>query len=103
MTLRTRVLLTLAPLVVLMAVLGGAGIALLYRVSGRIDAILSENYDSVVFMVDLNEALGRIDSSFNVAMHDREKKARAMYEEDWRAYEESLRKEQNNITLPGER
>mgnify|MGYP000257919982 CR=1 FL=1 len=39
-SLRRRILLTLAPLLLLLAVLGGAALVLLYRVGGRIDAIL---------------------------------------------------------------
>ena len=102
MTIRSRLLLTLAPLVILLAALGGAGVGLLYWLGGRIDAILSENYRSVVYMVDLNEALERVDSSFNFALIGQEQRAREMYAENWRAYEENLGKEQNNITVPGE-
>jgi signal transduction histidine kinase len=102
MTLRQRLLLILTPLVVLFALLGGAGIALLYRVGARIDRILKENYDSVKYMVDLNEALERIDSSFNLALLGEEKVARDMYDQKWKVYTENLVKEQHNITLPGE-
>jgi signal transduction histidine kinase len=102
MTLRQRLLLSLAPLVVLLALLGGVGIALLFRVSARIDLILKENYDSVVYMVDLNEALERIDSSFNLALLGQEKAARAMYDRNWKEYRKQQRAEQENITLPGE-
>ena len=103
MTLRQRLLLTLTPLVVLFALLGGAGIALLYRVGARIDLILRENYESVKYMVALNEALERIDSSFNLALLGQEKVAREMYDQQWRIYEDNLRKERHNITLPGEK
>jgi two-component system, NtrC family, sensor histidine kinase KinB len=102
MTLRQRLLLTLLPTLLLLAVLGAAGVAVLQRVGGRINLILRENYDSVVAMVGLNEALERIDSSFNFAMLRQEKKAYDQYRANWPAYEENLRKEQNNITLPGE-
>ena len=40
-----------------LALLGGAGIILLFRVGTHIDHILKENYDSVKFMVELNEAV----------------------------------------------
>ena len=102
MTLRQRLLLTLLPTLLLLAGLGTAGAVLLHRLSDRIGDILSENYDSVVFMVDLNEALERIDSSFTYALLGQEQKAREQYRTNWRLYEESLRKEQNNVTLPGE-
>jgi signal transduction histidine kinase len=95
-------LLTLAPFLVLLALLGGAGIFLLFRVGGQIDRILRENYDSVKYMVELNEAVERIDSSFNLALLGEEKAARDMYARNWKKYLQNLAKEQNNITLPGE-
>jgi signal transduction histidine kinase len=103
MTLRQRLLLILAPLVVLFALLGGAGIALLYRVGARIDRILKENYDSVKYMVALNEALERIDSSFNLAVLGEEKDAREMYDQKWKMYANNLDAERHNITVPGEK
>ena len=65
--------------------------------------ILRENYDSVIAMERLNEALGRIDSSFQFALAGQPEKARQQYVENWPAYEAALAKEGENITLPGER
>ncbi len=72
MTLRQRILLTLAPLVCLLAVIGATGIFLLRQVGNRIEDILRENYVSVEAMVGLNEALERIDSSFQFALQGKE-------------------------------
>src|SRR5262249_20727640 len=102
MTLRQRLLLTLTPSLVLLAALAGAGILLLQLVSDRMGEILHENYDSVVFMMSLNEALERIDSSFNYAMLGDEAAARAAYAANWKRYQDELRREQNNVTLEGE-
>jgi hypothetical protein len=71
LTLRQRILLTLLPLLVLLAVLGGAGVVLLHRLGGRIDEILRENYDSVRYMQRLDKAVERIDSSFQFAIAGR--------------------------------
>ncbi len=101
MTLRKRILFALLPLVCLLALIGAIGLLLLHRVGEHIKDILRENYMSVVAMLDLNEALERIDSSFQFAMHD-EKDARQTYETNWTAYRRNLEVEQNNITLPGE-
>ena len=74
LSLRHRLVLTIVPLMVLSAVVGATGLVLLHRLGGRIDVILRENYDSVVAMVGLKEALERIDSSHQFALvsrHDR--------------------------------
>jgi signal transduction histidine kinase len=102
LTLRQRIFLTLLPLVILLTVLGSAGVALLYRLGGRIDVILRENYDSVLYMERLHEALERIDSSFSFAIADRPQMARRQYDEQWQVYDHYLAKEQTNVTLPGE-
>jgi len=102
LSLRRRIWLTLVPLLLLLAVVGSAGAVLLYRLGGRIDAILRENHRSVIYMERLNEALERIDSSFQFALAGREEQARQQYESSWKAYRENLQLERDNITLPGE-
>jgi signal transduction histidine kinase len=102
LTLRSRIFLTLAPLLVLLAVLGGAGAWLLYHLGGRIDVILRENYASVIAMEQLNEALERIDSSFQFALAGEEDKAKHQYDENWPHYLRELDVEKHNVTIPGE-
>jgi PAS domain S-box-containing protein len=101
-TLRQRILFNLVPLLVLLAILGGAGAWLLNDLGTRVDEILRENYDSVIYMKDLNEALERIDSSFTFTLAGQEGKGRWQYQNYWRKYRQNLRKEQDNITVPGE-
>jgi PAS domain S-box-containing protein len=103
LTLRTRIDLTLVPLLALLLVLGSGGVVLLSRLGGLIDAILRENYDSVIAMERLRETLERIDSSFQFTLSGEETKARAQYRANWEAYREALRTEQGNVTLPGEK
>ncbi|MBI3863687.1 MAG: hypothetical protein HY290_17495, partial [Planctomycetia bacterium] len=107
LTLRQRILLTLAPLLMVLVVLGSAGVALLLRLGNSARAILRENYDSVIAMERLNEALERIDSSFQFALngrHDEEllKRARQQYDQNWTNFLEALGVERKNITLEGE-
>ena len=103
MTFRRRILLAMVPLFALLVALGTTGTFLIYHLGKQVDDILVENYDSVVFMRDLNEALERIDSSFQFALEGREKQSFDQYQENWEKYRESLDREQHNITLPGER
>ena len=56
-SLRQRIMITLLPLFVLMAIVGGYGATLIYRIGGRIDEILRENYNSVLYMERVKEAL----------------------------------------------
>ena len=79
LTIRDRIFLTLVPLLVLVVALGVAGMILLWRLGGRVDAILRENYDSIIAMEHLNEALERIDSSFQFTLAGEEAKARDQY------------------------
>src|ERR1700757_2775164 len=101
-SLRQRILLTLLPLLALIAATGGGGIVLLRQIGGRIDLILRENYDSVRAMFRLNESAERIDSAFQFALSGREDDARQQYRDNWPQYDRQLQVERENITLPGE-
>ncbi len=102
LTLRQRIFLTLVPLLLLLAVLGTAGVILLLRLGDSVRAILRENYVSVIAMEKLNDAVERIDSSFQFALSGQLEQARRQYAENLRLYQENLEVEKNNITLPGE-
>ncbi len=101
-SIRLRIFWTLLPLLGLLTILGVAGFILLSQLSKRIDVILRENYDSVLFMENLNEAVERIDSGLQFALAGHEDLGRRQYAENWKLLLENLGKEQNNITLPGE-
>ncbi len=102
LSLRHRILITLIPLLLLLAAIGSAGIVLLFRLGNSVDAILRENYRSVIAMEGLNEAVERIDSSFQFALSGRRDKAWQQYTRSWEAYADNLDIEKNNITVPGE-
>jgi len=102
MTFRRRILIAMIPLFVLLVALGTTGTFLIYYLGKQVDDILHENYDSVVFMRDLNEALERIDSSFQFSLAGREEQSFDQYQENWNKYRECLDRERHNITVPGE-
>ena len=89
MTFRRRIIVAMVPLFALLVALGGTGTILIYHLGNRIDEILRENYDSVIYMRDLNEALERIDSSFQFALAGREKESYKQYEANWKLYDAS--------------
>lgn len=99
LSLRRRILLTVAPLILLLAVLGGVGAVLLVRLGQRSDAILRENYDSVRAMNRLNEAVERIDSAHQFALAGREDDARAAHRDNWARFREQLGVEVGNVTI----
>ncbi len=109
-TLRQRILMTLLPVLVLLCVLGGAGVLLLRQLGGSIDVILRENYDSVLAMQDLKESLERIDSAFQFLLVARwmqdpqerdalAKRARQQLNDNWGRFDEAQAKEQANVTI----
>src|ERR1700719_3585347 len=92
MTLRTRILLTVAPLLLLTAALGAADGVLLYHMGRNIDSILRDNLRSVDYMVDLNTSLDGVDEALSLALHGREG-ARQKYDEEWAKLREQLDRE----------
>jgi two-component system, NtrC family, sensor histidine kinase KinB len=103
MTLRRRITFAMLPLLALLIALGGTGAILIYDLGNQLEKILRENYDSVVYMRNLNEALERVDSSFQFALAGREEEAHRQYEANWKAFSTAATQELGNITLPGER
>ena len=61
--LRNRILLGVAPLVVLLMMIGGYAVWLFVRLGGAVDTTLHENYTSIVAMRDLREAALRLDQA----------------------------------------
>jgi PAS domain S-box-containing protein len=103
LTLRGRILMTLIPVLAVLVVLAACGFLVVSHLGGRANAILRENYDSVIAMERLRESVERIDSSFQFTLSGEEAKARAQYEANWATYRDALRFEHGNITLAGEK
>jgi len=114
MTFRRRILIAMLPLFTLLVALGITGSFLIRNLGNQVDEIIHENYQSLTFMRDLNEALERIDSSFQFIFTDRERQSFKQYQdrekqsfkqcqENWQKYQDCLGREQGNILLPGER
>ncbi len=92
LTLRRRILLTVAPLVMLLAGLGTAGAGLVLRLGRLSDAILRENHDSVRAMDRLREGVLRVDRSFLTG-------SRPAYDAGWAEIDRHLAVEKGNVTI----
>ncbi len=101
-TLRTKLLVGLAPLLAIMVGLGFWAITMFHRLGGKIDVILRENYASVLAAEGMKEALERMDSSMLFAIGGEEEQARSQYREYRPKFAAQLRVELGNVTLPGE-
>src|SRR4051812_49860089 len=101
-TLKTKLFLGLTPLLAIMIGLGLWAVAMLDHLGGRIDVILRENYDSVLAAEGMKEALERMDSALLFAINGQDERARAQFRRYRPVFEANLRKERNNVTLPGE-
>jgi len=101
-TLKSTLLLGLTPLVAIMVGLGLWAVAMFDHLGGRIDVILRENFVSVLAAEGMKEALERLDSAEMFALNGQEDRARAQVKEARPVFEEKLRIERNNVTLPGE-
>jgi two-component system, NtrC family, sensor histidine kinase KinB len=98
-TLRRRLVLSLAPVGVLLIVLGAVGLGVLWNMGGRIDAILKENFVSVQAMSQMKEHLAQIDSSFQLALAGNEEDAKTQFRAGWAGFDDQFRIEEANITI----
>ena len=101
-TLRSRLLIGIAPLLAIMVGLGLWAVVMFSRLGGNIDVILRENYRSVLASQSMKEGLERMDSSLLFAIGGQEARARDQFRESKAEFERNLRVEQGNITVKGE-
>jgi two-component system, NtrC family, sensor histidine kinase KinB len=99
---KRRILLWLCPMLVLFLGVGFYAVWLFNRLGGSIDVILQENYESVLAGQQMKESAERLDSGLSFALAGEERRGRELFQENIPVFQESLRKELNNITLPGE-
>lgn len=101
-TLRTTLLIGIAPLLAIMVALGLWAVVMFSRLGNNIDVILRENYRSVLAAEGMKEALERMDSALLFAIGGEEETARHQFGENRPLFERNLKIEQGNVTLPGE-
>lgn len=100
---RKRILIGLLPLLILLLGVGAYAVALFSHLGSAVDVILRENYRSVVAAQNMKEAGERMDSALFFTLTGEFDRAHKMFDENLPIFEENLKIELNNITLPGER
>ena len=102
MTLNRRLLLGVAPILLIFLGVGLYAIFLFSKLGGAIDVILRENYASVVASQNMKESAERMDSGLLFALEGQEQRGKDLFQQNEPIFEKNLEAEQHNITLPGE-
>lgn len=101
-TLRQKLTVGFGGLLAILLVGGALSLYLLTSYSGKIEQIFRENYDSVGYGQSLKEAVEQMDEIARSALW-RDVEAPPSARQVIARFEENLRREKGNITLPGER
>src|SRR5277367_4878570 len=101
-TLNRRLLLGIAPILVIFLGVGLYAIFLFSKLGGAIDVILRENYRSVVASQNMKEASERMDSGLLLALAGEEGKGKELFQQYVPIFEKNSDDDAKNITLPGE-
>jgi len=102
MTLNRRLLLGISPLLVIFLAVGLYAIYLFTRLGGAIDVTMRENYRSVVYSQNMEEASERMDSGLLFALGGEEARGKELFQQNVPVFEKNSDDEAKNITLPGE-
>ncbi len=103
--LRQRIFFGVAPLIILLMVIGGYAVWLFVRLGGAVNTTLHENYVSIAAMRDLKDAALRIDGTLSTfkAGGATLQQTRTRLDEQTAICRRSVNAESNIITEPGER
>jgi two-component system, NtrC family, sensor histidine kinase KinB len=99
---KKRILLWLCSILVLFLAVGFYAVWLFNQLGGSIEVILRENYQSVLAGQQMKETSERMDSGLSFALAGEEQRGRELFDSNVPIFQESLKKELRNITLPGE-
>jgi two-component system, NtrC family, sensor histidine kinase KinB len=102
MTVRARLLLSVAPLAAALVLLGLFAVRSVSYLGETSETILAENYRSVLAAQRMKEALERIDSELQLVATGRRDSRRSLPAEPLSVFESELQVEEGNITEPGE-
>jgi signal transduction histidine kinase len=101
-TLNRRLLLGIAPLLLILLAVGIYAIFLFSKLGGAIDVILRENYASVVASQNMKESAEGMNSGLIFMLGGDEDRGKKLFQESVTIFEKNSDVEAHNITLPGE-
>jgi two-component system, NtrC family, sensor histidine kinase KinB len=81
---KQRIFFGLAPLFILLVVMGGYAVSLFARLGNSVDVILRENFRSVVAGQQMKETAERMDSALSFSLVGEEERGLKMYDSDLR-------------------
>src|ERR1700722_1056172 len=96
MTLNRRLLLGIAPVLVIFLAVGIYAIFLFSKLGGAIDVILRENYQSVVASQNMKESSERMDSGLLFTLGGEEERGRQLFQQNTRVFEKNSDIESHN-------
>ncbi len=88
---KRRIFLGLAPIFVLILVMGAYAVLLFAKLGTRVDVILRENFRSVLAGQQMKEASERMDSGLFFSLVGEEERGRGLYTENLPVFQEGLR------------
>ena len=99
---KRRIFLGLAPIFVLIIVMGAYAVLLFAKLGTRVDVILRENFRSILAGQQMKEASERMDSGLFFSLVGEDERGRDLYDRNFGFFQDGLKTELGNITLPGE-
>src|SRR5882757_6289045 len=99
---KQRIFLGLAPIFVLIVVMGAYAILLFTKLGTSVDVILRENFRSVLAGQQMKETSERMDSALFFSLVGEDERGRKLFAQNLPEFRENLRTELANITISGE-
>lgn len=100
--LRAKLSFGFAGLLLIIVIIGVQGIRQVNELGQSIDVILRENYRSVIACQDMKESIERIDSGILFVLLGYESEGKSQIEKNVTRFEEAMKVEEGNLTLPRE-
>ena len=102
MSLKTKLIIAFGGLIAILAVVGALTVGTINESGKAIDRILRENYDTIVACYKMQDALERMDRLAEVSLWQNIPELTSQTGQAKGEFEENLKFQQGNVTVPGE-